>query len=268
MCHNKKVCHPRFLPKIPLVRIPSTETFLDRIRSLSKFFPLPLPLKSSAVSMTSSGTSFQKMPSWASQLWPRPGVCPWTNLGSAQGFQWIRIHCKMLHLPDLIAPSCIGNIVVPVFVVGDRTRPFAQSPSLHLLFNVPIFLWWSVHGRVCGVCNLPEGQCDTWVQLPCLLPHGLSQFLCHCVWIFDSVLKVTRTTTIPSGLRKAHQCHNFFPWEFRFPSERQRVLLPLRGLTVTQYRFSVDPHASRKSPLHSTLNLVHHCHSVGEHGLR
>ena len=41
---------------------------------------------------------------------------------------------------DPVATSRIGNVVVAVTVVGRQTRTFTQTPSLHLLFNVPIFV--------------------------------------------------------------------------------------------------------------------------------
>ena len=88
---------------------------------------------------------------------------------------------------DRVASSRIGNVVVPVIVGGRQTRPFPQSPSLHLLFHVAIFcqvictkphLQISIDTFV--ACAVPRKALRPWLHLACLPFHGTSRCLYHC----------------------------------------------------------------------------------------
>ena len=57
-------------------------------------------------------------------------------------------------------------------------------------------------------CASTQRALGPWLQLQCSQLHGISRFLYHRSRIFDLDAKATRTTTVPTGSRRARQGHN------------------------------------------------------------
>ena len=177
---QKRVCQPRIVPKIPILSS-ATDFSRCHFHVVFLNFPHNTKVCVGELGWHSNGTFWNELPKHAflshTPLAPSLGLSADLNSGAPKVFLLNRdaqhgsesvksqdntdspvtvsasVSVRRKRTEDTsqnqrccifqrsLCTSCIGDAVFPVIVAGRQTRPFSHSPSLHLLLNVPIFVW-------------------------------------------------------------------------------------------------------------------------------